>query len=127
MLRETAAAGPRCNIGPEEIARRRVVAAILSAATVVVAVVLVAVGAPHLARLVVWPFAAAASVTWLQVVRRFCVRFGFAGLENLGRIGRERRVANAQLAADRRRALELTLEGACIGLVATLVLVALPR
>jgi len=119
--------GPRCNIGPEEIARRRRVASVMTVAIAVAAIAIVASGAPHLVRLAIWPFATAAAVTWLQVVHRFCVRFGFGGLENLGRIGQKRHVPDAQLAADRRRALELTFEGALIGLAVTILLVAVPR
>jgi len=126
MLRQTTMPGPRCNIGPAEVARRRRVAVALSIATAIVGVAVVASDVPHPVRLMVWPFAAAAGVTWLQVIRRFCVRFGVGGLENFGRLGQERRVAAGQLAADRRRALELIGEGCLLGLLVTLAVVAIP-
>jgi hypothetical protein len=118
--------GPRCNIGPDEIARRRRSAVMASIATAVVAVALVALHVPAPARLLLWPLASAAGVTWLQVIHRFCVAFGALGLENFGRLGQEHGVDPAIRAADRRRAFQVILEGALIGLVVTLVVVAIP-
>lgn len=91
-----------------------------------VAGALVAVHAPPLARLLIWPLATAAAVTWLQVVHRFCVAFGALGLENFGRLGDERNVDERQRAADRRRAFQVVLEGALIGLIVALAVVAIP-
>jgi len=121
-----AGAGQRCNIGPAEIRRRRGIAVALTVATMLVAAALLALGAPHLARLAVWPLAAAAGVTWLQVVRRFCVRFGVGGLENFGAVGEERPVARHQLEADRRRAIQLIAEGVLAGLLVTVAFASLP-
>ena len=118
--------GPRCNIGPEEIARRRRSAIAASIATVIAAAALVLLHVPPAARLLVWPLATAAAVTWLQVVHRFCVAFGAFGLENFGRLGDAVKVDQAQRAADRRRAAQLILEGSLIGAVVTVVLVASP-
>jgi hypothetical protein len=121
-----AGAGQRCNIGPAEIRRRRGIALALTVATMLVAAALLALGAPHLARLAVWPLAAAAGVTWLQVVRRFCVRFGVGGLENFGAVGEGRQVARHQLEADRRRAIQLIAEGVLAGLLVTVAFASLP-
>ena len=116
----------RCNIGAAEVERRRRMAIALTAAAIALAVALAALAVPHLARLVLWPVAAAAGVTWLQVTNRFCVAFGTAGLENFGPLGAEHRVADDQAAADRRRAQLLVLEGAVAGLLVTLAFVAVP-
>jgi len=117
---------PRCNIGPEELARRRRSAIAATVLTALVAAAFVAIHASPIARLLIWPLATAASVTWLQVVRRFCVAFGALGLENFGRLGQEVHVDPGQRAADRRRALQVILEGSLIGLVVALLLVAIP-
>ena len=117
---------PRCNIGPAEIARRRVMAWVITAVAAIVAIFFLATDAPPAARLLVWPFATAAATTWLQVFHRFCVHFGFFGLENLGRLGEQERVDESTRAGDRRRSLEIILEGALIGLAVAFVLVALP-
>lgn len=120
------AAPPRCNIGPDEIARRRRSAITASIATAVVAVVLIALHVAPAVRLLLWPLAAAAAVTWLQVVHRFCVAFGALGLQNFGRLGEHHAVDPGLRAADRRRALQLIIEGALVGLVVTLAVVAIP-
>lgn len=118
--------GPRCNIGPDEIARRRRSAIPMTVVTAVVVVAIVATHAPVLVRLLVWPLATGAAVGWLQVVHRFCVAFGALGLENFGRLGGQVQVDPRIRAADRRRALQVILEGALIGLVVTLAVLALP-
>jgi len=118
--------GPRCNIGPAEIARRRRFAVASTAGAAVIAVALVVAGTPAWIRLLFWPVAAGSAVAWLQVVRRFCVAFGALGLENFGRLGGETAVERSTRAADRRRALQLIAEGALIGLAVALALAALP-
>jgi hypothetical protein len=112
----------RCNIGPAEIVRRRRIAIVVTAATALVAIALLASGLPHVARLVIWPLATGAAVCWLQVMGRFCVRFGAAGVENFGALGGEIRVDPAQRAADARKAAQMILEGALIGLLATVAI-----
>jgi hypothetical protein len=94
--------------------------------TLVVALGLIASGAPHLARAIAWPLTTSAAVTWLQVARRVCVRFGATGVENFGSLGNETPVDPRTLVADRRRAIEIILEGTLIGLLATVALVGAP-
>lgn len=121
-----AGSGPRCNIGPAEVRRRRRIAVVLTSASILAAVVLVASGVPHPFRIGIWPLTAAAGVTWLQVLRRFCVRFGLGGLENFGALGQERHVAAQAIRDDQRRALQLISEGVIAGLLAAVALVTLP-
>jgi hypothetical protein len=117
---------PRCNIGPAEIHRRQVTATVISAASVLLAIAISGAGLAHIARFAVWPFATAAAITWLQVVNRFCVRFGIGGLQNLGALGEERPVEQRFLAADQRRSWQMIGEGILIGLVIALAFVNLP-
>jgi hypothetical protein len=119
-------ATPRCNIGPDEVARRRRSAIALTIATAVVAAALIALATPAAVRLLVWPLATASAVTWLQVVHRFCVAFGALGLENFGRLGGETQVDPRTRAADRRRALQLIAEGSLVGLVVALAVACIP-
>jgi len=118
--------GPRCNIGPDELARRRRSAIVFTGVAAVIAVALVALHVPPLVRLSIFPFAAGAAVTWLQVVHRFCVAFGALGVENFGRLGQEHGVDPGQRAADRRRATQLILEGSLIGAVVAFAMAVLP-
>jgi hypothetical protein len=116
----------RCNIGPAEVARRRRSAIGFSILAAAVALVLVALHIPTAARLAIFPFAAAAAVTWLQVVHRFCVGFAALGLENFGALGAQHKADPALRAADRRRLAQLLLEGSAIGAAVTLLFVVLP-
>jgi hypothetical protein len=115
----------RCNIGPAEIARRRRSAIFASILFLILAIVVVALDVPALARLFLWPVATAVGVTWLQVVQRFCVAFGALGLENFGRLGEQVGVDARERSADRRRALQMLIEGGLIGLALTLAVVPL--
>jgi hypothetical protein len=116
-----------CNIGPAEISRRRRSALALTALAVVVAVALVAGGAALPARALLFPFAAAAAVTWLQVVRRFCVAFGMVGIRNFGALGATESVGEREArVADRRAASRLIAEGSIYGLVVTAAVMLLP-
>ena len=118
--------GERCNIGEAEIDRRRRVAIVLSIATVALAAALLAAHEPLWTRLALWPFASGVAVTWLQVIRRFCVRFGAMGVENLDVLGSETPVNEAVRAADARRALAMIVEGVLVGTAVTIALLALP-
>jgi len=94
--------------------------------TALAAAALVAIHTPPPARMLIWPLATAAAVTWLQVVHRFCVAFGALGVENFGRLGEKVHIDGRQRTEDRRRALQLILEGSLIGLVVALLVVAIP-
>lgn len=118
--------GPRCNIGPEEIARRRRSAIVFTVVAAIVAAALVVLDVPASGRLVLFPFATGAAINWLQVVHRFCVAFGAIGIENLGPIGSEVPVDPEQRTADRRRVAQLVLEGSLIGAVVTLAMLVAP-
>ena len=116
----------RCNIGPAEVARRRRSAITFSILATVVAVGLVAIHVPVAARLAIFPFVAAAAITWLQVVHKFCVGFAALGLENFGNLGEQERIDPSMRAADRRRMAQLVLEGSAIAAAVTLVYLLLP-
>jgi hypothetical protein len=124
----TVASGPgACNIGPAERARRRRAAFSTTALALLAAGALLAGGVPQIARLAVLPFAVTAAVTWLQVVRRFCVAFGAAGVQNFGSLGSTERVDDpAERVAHRNVALRMIVEGIVYGAIATAILVLLP-
>jgi hypothetical protein len=116
-----------CNIGPEEIARRERVARVglLAAAAFVVAFVAFGVhGVPRM--LVAIPLASAA-IGWIQARRHFCLAYGFAGTFNLGKIGDLHRVVDAAaLAADRRTASLIALQGLVLGLAGAVLITIAP-
>ncbi len=115
-----------CNIGPYEIARRRRVGLFELGLAAIIAVVLVVVGAPPVARLVVFPFLAGAIVSLEQARRHFCAGFGMAGIRNFGAREDLEHIADpVAKATDRRAALVMfgyssLMAGAITGLFVAL-------
>lgn len=116
-----------CNIGPEEIGRRRRAGYIGLVASVVLLVVLLAVGAPHPVRLLVALPAAAAASGYLQAWLRFCAGFGWRGVFNFGQLGRTDQVSDEDSRSrDRARARQIFLASLVIGAVVGVAAVLLP-
>jgi hypothetical protein len=116
-----------CNIGPAEIRRRRRFGHLGLGVSVLLLAGLVAVGAPHLARLVVIVPAAGAASGYLQARLHFCAAFGSEGVYNFGPLGTTVRVEDAGARArDRRRSIQIGLLSLAIGLAVGLIAVALP-
>ena len=116
-----------CNIGAAEIRRRWLAGHVGLLTAVLLLVVLVAVGAPPITRLIIALPAAGAAISYLHAHLRFCAAYGLRGLYNFDRPGTEQAVADeAARASDRRRALEIALAGALVGAIVGLVAVALP-
>lgn len=116
-----------CNIGPEEIARRRRAGHVGLIASVGLFLLLLAVGAPHWARLGLVLTVAASASGYLQAWLHFCAGFGSSGVYNFGRLGTVQQVVDpgARL-RDRRRSLEIGLASLVIGLGVGLGAVLLP-
>jgi hypothetical protein len=115
-----------CNIGPAEIGRRRRAGHVGLAATVVLLGIVVAIGAPPAARLIVALPAAAAASGYLQAWWKFCAAFASRGVFNFGPLGQTPQVVDqAARAQDRSRAIQLGLAslatGAAVGIVAVLL------
>lgn len=116
-----------CNIGPAEVARRRVGAMAALATGLAIAVVLLLVDAPPPLRIVVFPPLAAGLISLEQVRRRFCVGFALAGIRDFGPLGT--RVAvddDAARAADRRAALGMVAYMSALAAILTLAFVVAP-
>lgn len=116
-----------CNIGPDEIARRRRAGHVGLIATFSVLAALLAVDAPPVARLSVFLPAAGAAIGYLQAWFRFCAGFGARGVYNFGALGRTSPVDDPEAAArDRAMARRLALGSALIGAVVAIAAVLLP-
>jgi hypothetical protein len=116
-----------CNIGPAEIARRRRTGHVGLIAAVALFAVLVAVGAPPIARLLVAIPAILSASGYLQAYFKFCAGFGAAGVYNFDDVGTTDRIADeASRALDRARATRIGLASFAIGAVVGLVAVLLP-
>ena len=116
-----------CNIGPEEIARRRRSGHVSLLVTVVLLAVLVAIGAPPLARLLLILPAVTAASGYLQARLKFCAGFGARGVFNFGPVGPMHEVLDDEAKArDRRRARQIGLASLLIGVVVGAIAVVLP-
>jgi hypothetical protein len=116
-----------CNIGPEEIARRRRAGHMGVAAAVIVLAVLIGVGAPPLLRLIVALPAAAAASGYLQAVFRFCAKFGSRGEFNFGPLGTVGQVEDTEARhRDRVRSMQILLASLAIGIAVGAAAVVLP-
>ena len=116
-----------CNIGPEEIARRRRAGHVGLAITLALFAILVVIDAPPLARLMLVLPAAAAASGYLQAWLRFCAGFGSMGVFNLGPVGHTEAVTDPEARArDRRRAREIVMASFEVGVGVGVVAVLLP-
>lgn len=116
-----------CNIGPEEIARRRMVGHIGLVLALGMLAAMIAVNAPTIARLVIVLPAAASASGYLQAWLKFCAGFGSRGIVNFGKLGESEEVGDAYARArDRRRARQIGLWALGIGILAGVGAVLLP-
>ena len=116
-----------CNIGPAEIAARRRSGHVGVVATIALFVILVAIGAPPIARLLLAIPAAVAASGYLQARSKFCAGFGSRGVFNFGDLGTTQHVDDAEARAlDRRRSVQLGLTAFAIGLGVAIVAVLIP-
>ena len=114
-----------CNIGPAEIARRRRVGHLGLIAAIGLFVLLVALGAPAIARLLVALPAGLAAAGYLQARMRFCAAFATAGIH--GEIGATHKVEDAEsLRTDRATARRIVATSGLIGLAVGVIAVLLP-
>jgi len=115
-----------CNIGPAEIARRRRSGHIGLIAAVALFAILVAIGAPPIARLLlVIPVAVSAS-GYLQAYLKFCAGFGSRGIYNFGDVGTTDKVADAAARAlDKAKSMRISIASFAIGLGVAIVAVLL--
>ncbi len=106
-----------CNIGPQEIARRRRAGHVGAIVTLAVLVVLLVPPAPPPWRLLIALPAAGTAVTYLQAILHFCVGFARLGVFNFGELGTMSRIRDdVALRADRAKAARMIAAGCAIGL-----------
>jgi hypothetical protein len=113
-----------CNIGPDEIARRRMVGHVGAAVTIGLALVLIMSGAPIWTRLALFVPAAIGSAGYIQARLRFCADYGWRGVFNFGQAGHGRASSVADDAArraDRRTAMLIGAASFAVGILAVLV------
>ena len=116
-----------CNIGPAEIARRRMAGHVGLVATIVVLAVLIVIGAPPVTRLVAILPATISASGYLQARLKFCAGFASRGIFNFGVLGQATGVADDEARAlDRRRARQITFWSLATGVVVGVAAMLLP-
>jgi hypothetical protein len=116
-----------CNIGPDEIRRRRRSGHIGLISAVGLFGVLVAVGAPPVARAIVGLPAVIAASGYLQAHLRFCAGYGQVGVFNFGTVGETDQVIDdGARAKDQAKARQIGLTSFAVGIAVAIVAVVVP-
>jgi len=113
-----------CNIGPEEIKRRRNIGWLGLVITLVLLAILVATGVNHWWRLFMFFPVTLSASGFIQAAFGFCTGFASKGVYNFGPTGGMEKVGDeASKQKDKRKGTLLTLYAVCIGIVVTLLAV----
>ena len=116
-----------CNIGPPEIARRRMAGHLGLIVSVVVLAALVAAGLPNWTRLILVLTAGVSASGYLQAWFHFCAGFGSRGVYNFGPVGTVQEVADAaNKARDRARSRQIGVIALAIGVLVGVAAAMLP-
>lgn len=110
-----------CNIGPEEIRKRKQAGWTGLALTAALWAAFIWFDAPAPWRLTLFVPAAMAAMGFIQAYANFCAYFGFASLFNFGDLGKTNAVSEDRYRQkDRRKAWEITIYALLIGVVTAL-------
>jgi hypothetical protein len=113
-----------CNIGGPEVRRRKIAGIISAVFTIIVAISLIVLDASLVMRSVIFIPVLMTAIGWYQTRRRFCLAYGFAGVFNLGDLGRGQTVMDpAQRRRDRIQVFKTIGEAVLISSLVTILLV----
>ena len=116
-----------CNIGPQEIRRRKAVAYLGLFLTIVSLIGFIKTGASASARIGIFFPALVFSIGYIQSRKKFCLAYGFLGTFNLGKLGDISKVSSKEdKAADRATAAGILLQSIGLAAIITLVVFLLP-
>ena len=111
-----------CNIGPDEVKRRKQGAIFGGALFLIASILLIANKATTVTKLWVFIPAVIFSVGLIQSRRKFCVAFGFLGVFNFEKVGSTKKITiNQDLKADRKYAIKLTVQALALAIALTLL------
>ena len=115
-----------CNIGNDEIKRRRQGALFGAILFAVTTFLFVLTNAPTSTRLITFIPALLFTVGLIQSRKRFCVAYGFLGVFNFEKLGGTKKITiNQDLKADRKYAVKLLLQSVFAAVVLTALVVIL--
>lgn len=111
-----------CNIGPDEIKKRKQAGWVGLVATVALWTFFFWFDTPAAWRLTLFIPAAMSAIGFLQAYMQFCAYFGFANLFNFGEVGKTDTISQAEFRAkDRRKAWQIIIYAILIGAAVALV------
>jgi type II secretory pathway component PulK len=111
-----------CNIGHEEIARRRRFGWVALIVALLLVAVLIRMHVNPWWRLLVFLPAAMSASGFLQAQFHFCLGFAYAGISNFGALGQSEAVTDkASRTTDRKRGTRIAIYAVVIGTVAGLL------
>ena len=111
-----------CNIGPEEIKKRKQAGWIGLIATIALWAIFIWLNIPSIWRLTLFFPAMMSATGFLQAYMHFCAYFGFASLFNFGDVGKTDSVSQAEFRAkDKRRAWQIIIYAVLIGIAIAII------
>jgi len=111
-----------CNIGPEEINRRRNIGWLGLAITIVVAALFIYFNISPWWRIVLVLPATLSASGFLQAYFGFCTGFAMKGVYNFDKLGVQHKITDAESKAkDKKRGDSITISAAIIGIIVTTV------
>jgi len=111
-----------CNIGKEEIKRRKVASFISLAITIILIMVLLFLPANRYWRLILFFPVTSLAVGLQQLYFRFCVAFGIKGVFNFENFGKTGSVEQTNFRKkDRAKAWRMIIMGIAVGIIADLI------
>ncbi len=116
-----------CNLGPQEIRSRQLVALFGGVLTTISALTLILTDQSKSARFSIFLPAVIFAIGFIQSRSKFCLAYGFAGTFNFGKLGQVSKVASAEdRRADRKTAGLIFVKSIALAAVITAVFYALP-
>ncbi len=116
-----------CNLGPQEIRSRQIVAIFGGVLTTISALTLILTDQSKSARFSIFLPAVIFAIGFIQSRSKFCLAYGFAGTFNFGKLGQVSKVASAEdRRADRKTAGLIFVKSIALAAVMTAVFYALP-
>lgn len=114
-----------CNINPRETANRRRIGYTAVVIFIIVLMVLVAISAPRLVRIILFLPAVFAASGFLQAKNKFCVGYAGAGMQNAdGNDMVGKKITDSMAARqDKARALSINLQSLACAVVATVLVI----
>ncbi len=117
-----------CNIGREEIKRRKMATIFSAILTIAVIILILTLDANKVWRLLLFIPAASLGVSFQQWYFKFCVAFGIKGVFNFGDIGKTFSIEQKEnYRKDRIKAWQMIISGVVFGVVVALIFYYLPN